>query len=195
MRVFWQNAVGLSMVILIGLLVGANLRHAMRTGTESVPTGEPGVVTWVQPESVPVTGKLQDPTILTQGQDSLIIVALQAADVRGCEDLGRQLRELVGATRERIPVLIVTPDADHDLIVSFLRTERLSSVELFASPALLTTDRDGEIITPAALVVARSGTILRGVSHPGASRNVRPLSFAHELGFLPMGLVPLQRQR
>lgn len=106
-----------------------------------------------------------------------VLVVLRAADVRTCEDLGRQLREL----QSRNPGITMVVVADTvDLLGAFVRRERLraSVVQL---PAAAVVDGVSALPTPAVLVVGGTGGRVTGVAHPRRFSNARVRSFADEL--------------
>lgn len=113
-----------------------------------------------------------------------ILVLLDSADVRVCEDLGRQLREL--SRRVTVPVFIVGDPQGMVRIRAFARRERLRPAAFIpASPGEVVEGR--RIPTPAALVHHPDGWVA-GVGHPRRFRNVRTRSFADELSaYLPSG--------
>jgi hypothetical protein len=110
-----------------------------------------------------------------------ILVLLDSADIRVCEDLGRQLRELRNRAGPSLPLIVVTDSAAVVPIGTFARRERLR-------PARIVVLRAGNLIvgtprvpTPAALVLDRAGNAVAGVGHPRRFSNVRVRSFADEL--------------
>jgi hypothetical protein len=113
-----------------------------------------------------------------------VLVAITAADLMTCEDLGRQLREL----RRAVPdepgwgMAVLIDDAGRPELERFLRREHVSRVTVLGggTGALLAgAEHPG---TPAALVLDSGGRIHAGVSHPLRVRNTRSRSFAQELG-------------
>jgi hypothetical protein len=107
-----------------------------------------------------------------------VLVVLRAADVRTCEDLGRQLRELQSRS-PGTPMVVVADTVD--LLGAFVRRERLrASVVQLAAPAVV--EGVSGLPTPAVLVVDGTGGRVTGVAHPRRFSNARVRSFADELG-------------
>jgi hypothetical protein len=106
-----------------------------------------------------------------------VLVVLRAADVRTCEDLGRQLREL----QSRSPGMPMVAVADTvDLLGAFVRRERLrASVVQLAAAAVV--EGVSALPTPAVLVMDETGGRVAGVAHPRRFANARVRSFADEL--------------
>lgn len=117
------------------------------------------------------------------GWQSTVLVVLRGDDVRACEDLGRQLRELRRAVPDadgRGMAVLVDPAGEADLRL-FLARERLPRVRVVtADPAGLLADGTA-VATPAALVADGDGRVRAGVSHSTRFKNVRSRSFAQEL--------------
>jgi hypothetical protein len=116
-----------------------------------------------------------------------VLVLLDAADVRVCEDLGRQLRELRSRLGETVPFIIGAPAASLETIRAFAHREHLRPdgvVELRASDVII---RSGAgFRTPAALVLLGREGDVAGIAHSRRFRNVRVRSFAEELAaYLP----------
>jgi hypothetical protein len=108
-----------------------------------------------------------------------LLVVLRDADVRACEDLGRQLREL--QTRiGRMPMVAVTPTESVEVLRAFLRRERVRAAVRPGDPGLLLQSTPG-LPTPAVFMVREQGGIVRGISHPRRFSNARVRSFADEL--------------
>jgi hypothetical protein len=107
-----------------------------------------------------------------------VLVVLRAADVRTCEDLGRQLRELQSRS-PGMPMVVVADTLD--LLGAFVRRERLrASVVQLAAAAVV--DGVSALPTPAVLIVEGAGGRVTGVAHPRRFSNARVRSFADELG-------------
>jgi len=115
------------------------------------------------------------------GDGAAILVLLDSADIRVCEDLGRQLRELRIRVGSAFPLVVVADSAASVSVRAFARRERLRP----AGMAVLDPDSVFEgatrISTPAALVVERGSSAAAGVSHPRRFQNVRVRSFADEM--------------
>ena len=136
--------------------------------------------------TVRFTGRLAEPVLAKTGalsSGTAVLVALRAADVAGCEDLGRQLRDLYRAVPEGEGwgmAILVDPAGEAELR-AFLAREHIPSIPVItADPAALLAGGT-KVATPAALVVDRDGRVRAGVSHPERFKNVRGRSFAQEL--------------
>jgi hypothetical protein len=115
------------------------------------------------------------------GDESAVLVVLDSADVRVCEDLGRQLRVLHRRIGAALPLVVVTAPGALAGIRTFARREHLA-------PAAFVGIRSAELMvgnsglpTPAAVVLRGGGSTVAGVAHPRRFRNVRIRSFADEL--------------
>jgi hypothetical protein len=111
-----------------------------------------------------------------------LVIALRAEDCFTCEDLGRQLREMLharGAASRR--VVVITPRADRTLVEKWLRRERVVAVTLVSSDHGFQLVGADAVPTPAVLLLDTLGQVERGISHPQRVRNVRLVSFAAEL--------------
>jgi len=157
-------------------------------------TGADGVARRVAP--VPTAAALDSATLRLRGElttsarvqlkritgdRAVILVLLDSADIRVCEDLGRQLRELRNRVGSTFPLVIV---ADSEALVqvrAFARRERLRPAGLAALDPGNVIDGATGVPTPAALVVHRGSAAAAGVSHPRRFPNVRVRSFADEL--------------
>ena len=129
--------------------------------------------------------------LLGGARDSAVVAAVHARDCLTCEDLGRQLRELAGAVGGETRLVLAVPAGDTARVKEFVRSERIRNVQLAAYTAPLRLNGI-DVPTPAAFVLGRDGRVRRGISHPERERNVRPVSFAQELGYLSTKLVPPQ---
>jgi hypothetical protein len=110
-----------------------------------------------------------------------VLLVLRGSDVRTCEDLGRQARELqrwAGVHDARL--VVWTEEEDSVLSVeTFLRRERIRPTLLIRAALPHLTGR-ATLATPAALLVEPDGEV-RGTAHPDRVPNVRASSFADEL--------------
>lgn len=118
--------------------------------------------------------------IATEGSPVLLVV-LDSADIRVCEDLGRQLRELRNRAGPSLPLVVVTDSAALVPIRTFARRERLHPAGFVALGAGTLIDGRTRIPTPAALVLDRDGSAVAGTGHPRRFSNIRLHSFADEL--------------
>jgi hypothetical protein len=119
-------------------------------------------------------------------------VLLDSADIRVCEDLGRQLRELYNRAGA-LPLIVVADSAAVVAVRIFARRERLhpSGFVLIGANDLI--DGAARVPTPAALVLDLEGAAVAGVGHPRRFRNIRVRSFADELSanlLAPAGRTP-----
>lgn len=185
-----RTSVTMLLVALVGVGTGTALRHLPLAAGDAAPAP---AAPRPPARTRPVTGVM--PPVLTRELlgargDSAVVAAVRGRDCLTCEDLGRQLRQLVSAVGGGMPVVIAMPARDSVRVKNFVRTERIRNVDLavFTVPLKL---QDGSIVpTPAAMVVGRDGRVRRGIAHVERERNVRAVSFAHELGFLPTTPVP-----
>jgi len=115
--------------------------------------------------------------------DTTLAVVLRGRDVKGCEDLGRQLRALRRSAGER-KIEVWTDEIAEESVRRFLRRERIVNVDVVAVNTGKVLAGGRTLATPAALVVLRDGALLEGIAHPTRFPNTRPRSFAEELTFL-----------
>jgi hypothetical protein len=113
--------------------------------------------------------------------EAAILVLLDSADIRVCEDLGRQLRELRNRAGTKFPLIIVVDSAALVPMRTFARRERLRPASLMALGTGNVIAGVARVPTPAALVIHKGGGAVAGVSHPRRFANVRVRSFAGEL--------------
>ncbi len=117
------------------------------------------------------------------GADSQgILVVLATEDCFTCEDLGRQLREVLhspGSAGSRLVVILQGNDSTR--VAGWLRRERVNRGELIRPVSALSLSDSTPIPTPAVLLVRRSGRIVRGVAHLTRVPNSRARSFTQEL--------------
>jgi len=110
-----------------------------------------------------------------------ILVLLDSVDIRVCEDLGRQLRELRYRAGPTLPLIIGTDSAALAPIRAFARRERLRPSAFASLDAREVIEGMARLPTPAALVIYRGSAEVAGISHPLRFPNVRVRSFADEL--------------
>jgi hypothetical protein len=114
-----------------------------------------------------------------------ILVLLDSADIRACEDLGRQLRELRNRAGPAMSLVVLADSAAMMGIRTFARRERLRATGFVALGSRDVMTGEAHVPTPAVLVV-RGSEVIAGVSHPRRFSNVRIRSFADELSaYLP----------
>jgi hypothetical protein len=123
----------------------------------------------------------------TAGGSAAILVVLDSADIRVCEDLGRQLRELRNRAGPAVPLVVVVEAAALVPMRAFARRERLRAGFVPLSPRNAMAD-GAQVPTPAALILRPgSAASVVGVAHPRRFPNVRVRSFADELSaYLPV---------
>jgi hypothetical protein len=109
-----------------------------------------------------------------------VLVVLRDVDVRTCEDLGRQLRELQSES-PGMAMVVAADTGAMDALGAFVRRERLraSVVQIAAADVVAGTPA---LSTPAVLVVQGTGARVIGTAHPRRFSNARVRSFADELG-------------
>jgi hypothetical protein len=114
-----------------------------------------------------------------------VLLVLNGDDVRTCEDLGRQARELQRWAVGRGTRLVIWSAGDSTVPIStFLRREKIRAASIIHSDSLPHLRHGAPIATPAALLVEPGGSV-RGTAHPDRVPNVRIRSFADELEELP----------
>lgn len=176
-------------VLLIAGIFGASALLA-RVATQPIGLGDerdrrqaPSVSAY-DSATVRVEGVLSEPVRralpATVGRD-LLLVVLDSIDVRQCEDLGRQLRELQAASGRSL--IVVADDGSLANVAAFAQRERLRSEMLGMSPSS-TIEGFPELPTPAVLVSRDGGRTVSGVAHPRRFANVRVRSFTEELDSL-----------
>lgn len=135
-----------------------------------------------------LTGTARARLAATVGLGGALLVVLDSADVRVCEDLGRQLRILRRRAGPTLPLVVVTTPGALPTMRVFARREQLrlaALIEVGATELLVGTAR---VPTPAALVVRKEDLNVVGVAHPRRFRNIRIRSSADELSAaLPPG--------
>jgi hypothetical protein len=120
-----------------------------------------------------------------QGESSAggraVLLVLYGDDVRTCEDLGRQARELQRWAVSRGARLVIWSAGDSVFpITTFLLREKIRAASVIHSDSLPRLQHGAPIATPAALLVEPGGSV-RGTAHPDRVPNVRVRSFADEL--------------
>lgn len=186
-RVFSSGSLLLALVGLGWLASRLHAGHAGRTSTP--PAAEPAVAPALA--SVPVPGDSRLTAIarkkLAQPTASIpeILVLLDSADIRACEDLGRQLRQLRNRAGPEMRVIVGTDSSALRGVRTFARRERLRAAGFVALAAREVIAGQADLPTPAVLIV-RGNQVVAGVSHPRRFQNVRVRSFADELSaYLP----------
>jgi hypothetical protein len=174
---------GIAAFAATALRAGAGGRAASPESVPSAPTAAE-----YDSATVVVAGTLSDAVraslTAADAHGRAFVVVLGPDDVRQCEDLGRQLRDvqdLAGA-----PLLVVSEPGTEEDVRVFLRRERLrgTAVPLRAAAVLEETT---ELATPAVLVAAW-GSSVTGIAHPRRFANARVRSFAEELAALDPSL-------
>ena len=139
-------------------------------------------------------GRLRDTNLVRAvGPDTIgrvVAVIVRKADLTTCEDLGRQMRALRGSLQDSDRFEAWTAQSDTGDVRTFLHIERIGRVRVRAVNVTELFASLDSLPTPAAIVLASDGELLAGVAHPLRFRNVRPNSFAHELGLLPDSALP-----
>jgi hypothetical protein len=166
--------------------VGAHFA-AQRTPAERLPASAAAAVSAVALDSatMPLQGRLtrvaRSELRERTSNGAAILVLLDSVDIRVCEDLGRQLRELRNRAGSMFPLVIVVDSAALVPIATFVRRERLRPVSLMALGTGSVIAGMARVPTPAALVIHAGSGVVAGVSHPRRFPNVRVHSFADEL--------------
>jgi hypothetical protein len=120
------------------------------------------------------------------GGGPAVLVLLDTADIRVCEDLGRQLRELHARSGPGLPLVVVADPAALVRLRTFTRREHLRPAGFVAlAPGSVLADA-AQAPTPAVLLTRAGSPNVVGVGHPRRFPNVRVRSFADELSaYLP----------
>ena len=114
--------------------------------------------------------------------EAITLIVLNEENCFTCEDLGRQLREVLhsyDSGRRRAVVAISGGGADR--IAQWLRRERVAPIQLVVSPTAPTMHDGTFIPTPAILLLNMRGEKDRGIAHLMRVPNIRIRSFAREL--------------
>ena len=157
--------------------VGATRRDAGAAGNRLSDPATIETVTGVL--TATALGRLK----FADSEDQLAVLLLRGKDVLTCEDLGRQVRRLQRAIASRGLSLVVWSDPDgRGIVETWLKRERIRA-ERHITADLRSIVRGREsLATPAVLLVESDGRVVQGVAHPVRVPNVRPRSFAEELG-------------
>jgi hypothetical protein len=109
-----------------------------------------------------------------------VLVLLRKRDCLVCEDLGRQMRELVAHSPDRPLLVLADPDA-LATVQAFLHREHLH-VPAEAAPVNAVVQGQDKLPTPAVLVERGPEGAVEGIAHPHRFPNLRVRSFTEELG-------------
>jgi hypothetical protein len=115
---------------------------------------------------------------LRTGRRRTILILLRDRDRLVCEDLARQLREMLRVS-DRIPAVLATERDAVTAYRSFARREHIrSAVVVLSADSVLAA---GPVPTPAVLLLNGPAAEAQGVAHPSRFPNVRLRSFAAEI--------------
>lgn len=184
-----------SLVILAGLLLGAAVGTlGTRAGQALTPASGPPTEAQLTAEydasMVAIGGHLRPEALSavtdhTSDGDSLAILAiLRGRDLAGCEDLGRQLREV--QHRSGSNLVVWTLARDREDAERFLRRERIRAAIVATGSLDDLGLRPVPLVTPAVVRVRLSDGTSEGIGHASRFKNVRSRSFAHEVPRLPV---------
>lgn len=121
----------------------------------------------------------------TASTGTMLLLLLDSMDVRVCEDLGRQLREMRQRAGSGLPLIVLADSAALGIVRAFARRERLNTASFVAIHPARVMAGDAYLPTPAVLIV-QGRTVVVGVGHPRRFANIRLRSFADELSaYLP----------
>lgn len=172
-------------------LVGVGWLAARHAGAAHpiLPAPAQAIETASDSVRIMVNSRLTPTALMKLGEQTAgtraLLVLLDSADVRTCEDLGRQLRELRNRAGAELPVFILADSEALVTVRTFARREHLLAAGLIAIPSGEVVKRGSDFPTPAVLIV-RGGEVVFGVGHPRRFPNVRARSFADELSaYLP----------
>lgn len=148
------------------------------------PASAPSAVAY-DSATVVVGGTLTAPvrSALSSALDAAppVLVVLGSGDVRNCEDLGRQLRDVQALAGG--PVFVATDSLGVVEVRAFARRERLRVQVIPIAPQAIVEDFPA-LPTPAVLVGRGDGRTAVGIAHPRRIANARVRSFAEELSSL-----------
>lgn len=176
-----------------GLLVIASMLGGWTLARGSGAERGPAAATSVQPE--PTDAEYDSSTVAVRGVLSpaarsriaphardgrALLIVLRGEDRLVCEDLGRQLRELLRRAGRPYPALLLVASEDADAYRRFIRREHVpAAIETIAADELL--ESGGDLATPAVLVTHDTAQSAEGVGHTRRFPNVRLRSFAKEV--------------
>jgi hypothetical protein len=120
---------------------------------------------------------------VVENTNSAWIVVLRGRDLRVCEDLGRQLRELRVAGGGARTIVVWTDQESVPAVRAFLKREHLHSFLLRPVEVANLFESRTRPVTPAMLLLQPDDSVV-GISHPKRFPNVRLRSFAQELQYI-----------
>ncbi|MDB4913418.1 MAG: hypothetical protein JWM95_1062 [Gemmatimonadetes bacterium] len=110
-----------------------------------------------------------------------VIIVVDSLIISNCEDLARQLREVLHSRLARNrPSVVLTRTDDSVRIATWLRQERIPSENVVTYRKALVVG-DKPVRGAAVLILDARLHVASGVSHPVTVLNTRPQSFAMEL--------------
>lgn len=109
-----------------------------------------------------------------------LMIVVRAHDRRKCEDLGRQLREMLRNAHGRFRTVLVTEDSATESYLAFVKREHLKA-RVVSLPLDSLMDGRSQLATPAVLVQLDPNGRIKGIAHPARFANVRTRSFAAEM--------------
>lgn len=119
-----------------------------------------------------------------RGRDSAslaVVLVVRGSDVRTCEDLGRQLRELRRALGPTRPIIVLTDSSSVEMVGNFLALEHVASVSVAAESLTNLYSEPITLAMPAVLLVDWRDSVVQAVSHPQRFPDARVRSFSSEL--------------
>jgi hypothetical protein len=166
-----------------GAYLAADATGPARARPPVVPKAFASATTPLRGRLTPVaSAKLKE----VDGGSVAILVLLDPADIRVCEDLGHQLRKLVRRAGAAFPLVFVVDSAALTDVRTFARREHLQASGFIGLRADAVIVEKQRVPTPAALVIQTDKGDVVGVGHPRRFPNVRVRSFADELSaYLP----------
>lgn len=181
----WHGGILLGLVMAAGWSA-ARLSAGMRSGERTLARSRaPVSAAAFDSATVSVRGRLTTTARVRlakaiDGTDA-VLVLLDSADVRVCEDLGRQLRLLGRRASPGLPLVVVADPAALPSVRAFTRREKLRPAVFVALRPSDLVAGESRVPTPAAVVMRGMDASVIGVAHPRRFPNIRTRSFADEL--------------
>lgn len=120
------------------------------------------------------------------GSGPIMLLVIASSDCFTCEDLGRQLREVVRLAPTGSHVVVATNADGLRRTREFLKRERVTPALVFGVESFSLLDGAVDAMPTPAVLIGQSATdSVGGIAHSTQAANVRSISFAEELGLVP----------